>query len=542
MAKPHPKRIRKPRARVVVRAPQTNPASDGPEIIVGLVSPVGSNLHCVVAALQDELAAANYGAIVVKVSSLLHQLQRYEKLGQGNSSEYHRIKRHMKAGTELRTTTGNGGIMALLATGEIRQRRFEENIKRGLRGEEAYRIPLPRTAYILDSLKHPDEIHTLRDVYGDAFFVVSAYAPREYRVEALAERLAASEQNQNSSMYRSKAEDLISIDEAEEGNKLGQDVSDAFPLADLFVDSRSKDQVRLSISRFLDALFKFPYSTPTRDEFAMFIAKSSALRSADLGRQVGAAITDNEGDIIALGCNEVPKASGGLYWTGDAGDQRDFVLGYDTSVKYKREILAELLGRLRSARWLASSKSQKTPDEMVEDLLSGNAKKVLHGAQITNLLEYGRSVHAEMAALSDAAKRGNSVAGGTLYTTTFPCHLCARHIVAAGIHRVVYIEPYPKSQTKRLYPDSIVIDPAATVHERVHFEPFVGIAPTQYTRMFTSRNNRKDGSTGKAVEWNRSHQQPDVRVFPLSYLLVEEQFVGKQLPEILSRARLRSVM
>ncbi|MDN3612645.1 hypothetical protein QWZ16_23945 [Vibrio ostreicida] len=26
----------------------------------------------------------------------------------------------------------------------------------------------------------------------------------------------------------------------------------------------------------------------------------------------------------------------------------------------------------------------------------------------------------------------------------FPCHNCAKHIVASGIKRVVYVEPYPK--------------------------------------------------------------------------------------------------
>ncbi|MEJ7655371.1 MAG: deaminase [Chloroflexia bacterium] len=46
-------------------------------------------------------------------------------------------------------------------------------------------------------------------------------------------------------------------------------------------------------------------------------------------------------------------------------------------------------------------------------------------------------MHAEMSALLDAGRRGVPVQGATLYTTTFPCHNCARHIVGAGIDRVV---------------------------------------------------------------------------------------------------------
>ena len=49
-------------------------------------------------------------------------------------------------------------------------------------------------------------------------------------------------------------------------------------------------------------------------------------------------------------------------------------------------------------------------------------------------------------------------AGTTLYTTTFPCHNCTRHIVAAGISRVVYVKPYPKSLAFQLHYDSISLE------------------------------------------------------------------------------------
>ena len=44
----------------------------------------------------------------------------------------------------------------------------------------------------------------------------------------------------------------------------------------------------------------------------------------------------------------------------------------------------------------------------------------------------------------------------TLYTTTFPCHNCAKHIIAAGIARVVYVEPYPKSKAMEFHGDALV--------------------------------------------------------------------------------------
>jgi deoxycytidylate deaminase len=81
----------------------------------------------------------------------------------------------------------------------------------------------------------------------------------------------------------------------------------------------------------------------------------------------------------------------------------------------------------------------------------------IRDSQLMDALEYGRAVHAEMSALCDAARCGCSVKGAILYCTTFPCHMCAKHIVAAGIAKVVFLEPYPKSLAFDLHADSIQV-------------------------------------------------------------------------------------
>src|SRR5260370_6706533 len=129
--------------------------------------------------------------------------------------------------------------------------------------------------------------------------------------------------------------------------------------------------------------------------------------------------------------------------------------------------------------------------QVVDRALNRTSPAIPKSAQIRNLIEFGRAVHAEMAALIDAARRGVSVSGCTMYVTTFPCHLCARHIVAAGIRRLVYIEPYAKSRTADLYPDSIAIEQAPC--DKVQFEPFVGIAPRQYMKLFSMEPRMSDG-------------------------------------------------
>jgi cytidine deaminase len=111
-----------------------------------------------------------------------------------------------------------------------------------------------------------------------------------------------------------------------------------------------------------------------------------------------------------------------------------------------------------------------------------------------------------MAAITDAAVRGVSVRDGTLYTTTFPCHLCARHIVAAGIRRVVYVHPYPKSLAAQLHEDAIAIDQAHPADHLVKFEPFVGVAPRAYLAVFTA--GRRKEPDGDAVEFRRPEASP----------------------------------
>ena len=48
-----------------------------------------------------------------------------------------------------------------------------------------------------------------------------------------------------------------------------------------------------------------------------------------------------------------------------------------------------------------------------------------------------RTVHAEMNALIQAAKRGHPVEGATVYITNMPCTTCAKALITAGIKRVV---------------------------------------------------------------------------------------------------------
>jgi len=53
-----------------------------------------------------------------------------------------------------------------------------------------------------------------------------------------------------------------------------------------------------------------------------------------------------------------------------------------------------------------------------------------------------RTVHAEMNALVQAAKRGHSIDDATAYVTNMPCTTCSKALIAAGITRVVIFSEY----------------------------------------------------------------------------------------------------
>ena len=153
--------------------------------------------------------------------------------------------------------------------------------------------------------------------------MIAAYSPHSRRVDRLATKIAQSRHAGQVAAFREQAERLIQRDQAELGNSFGQNVSMLFPMADVFVNVENPEGFRQATERFVDLVFGRPFVTPTRDEYSMFHARAAALRSADASRQVGAVIATVNGDVIAVGSNEVPKAGGGLYWSGDSPDLRE---------------------------------------------------------------------------------------------------------------------------------------------------------------------------------------------------------------------------
>lgn len=491
--------------------------SNGGEVFFGFVSPAGTDEQTVVDEFVTHLKARDYEVVEIKISSLIAMYESVAK----NSDELTRIRHLQDAGNKMRFEFGND-VLARLACVEVSRWREETTVTRAKaesREQKVGDLRPTRTAFLFRSLKHPDEAALFRTIYGHGFFLIAMHASYDGRVATLGRRGITEE----------GAKDLMKRDDKETEDH-GQNTRETFELADFFVNDAN--DVCAQVHRFVDLLFGALYKTPTKDEYGMHMAACAAQRSGDLSRQVGAAILDERGDVVANGCNEVPKAGGGSYWPSDKPDVRDYALGVDPNEQEKDERFRELLKSL-------NSESQKVSESELRSAWKDSG--------LRDITEFGRTVHAEMDAIMSCARRGVGLAGCTLYATTFPCHNCARHIVAAGITRVVYIEPYAKSEAYSLYGDSIVCraNPSPPsdrprADQQIPLEPFEGVAPRRFADFFGMRHltgrriERKQN--GRIISQNLEDlRTPRLQLSEFAYLAREELAIKSLAETVLKK-------
>ncbi|MGO9941383.1 MAG: deaminase [Rhodoblastus sp.] len=421
-----------------------------------------------------------------------------------NSPLKERYETHISYGNQLRAQFGNDAL-AVTALSLILRKRLHLNLS----DDERF----SKTVFLIHQFKREEEIELFRSIYGNLFFQISVYSRRGARVDALSRKFAKSQHTAAAQAFRSDAESIIQRDENEIGVPNGQRVGKIFHGADLVVTLDGPASPSDQVTRFCDLLFSSNGISPTRMEYGLFLAKAAALRTLDLSRQVGAAIFSSTGEVISLGSNEVPKANGGTYWPYEKFDDREFRRGYDSNDDRKKALLSELINII-------------DPTASVESVLS---QKRIRDSQFMDALEYGRIVHAEMSAISDAARLGRPLKDSTLICTTFPCHMCAKHIIASGITDVVFLEPYPKSLASELHCDSIEIEGGDRGqfkdYPSVTFNHFFGITPRRYRELF-ERGKRKN-EDGQFVEFGSGEKIPIVDVKMPSYTTLEGFVLGR---------------
>lgn len=468
------------------------------ELIFAVVGPAGSGTSWVADALAAQIK--NY-----KSNAEIHRIKAstsIKRWADKNEQEINSGKRlniaisYQDVGDEIRKKDSAGVAVEIIT--DIKEKR--DSVDK----TDKFNI------FIIDSLKHPAEVALLRSVYQDAFCLIGVVCSEDERINRLTTQKYPDSSREEVLKFAERDEDS--------GESNGQKVSDTFHLADFFVnntppryliESKSKRSspsdakrpnpnwdVNEQLGRLFDLLTHDKLLRPTPSETGMFHAYGAQMRSACLSRQVGAALLDKNGNLLSTGTNEVPRAGGGVYgsvfsdFDGHSiiNDHRcSAVNGYCSNTKITEEIFKEL---------------KETLPELKETDAT-YLKQKLKKTSIGRLIEFSRAVHAEMDSLLTASRQGSSPVGGKLFVTTFPCHYCARHIIASGVDEVQYIEPYPKSRALSLHGDAIIQNyegwtpPSESKPKdelKVLFRPFTGVAPRMYRRLFLKDRPLKNSS------------------------------------------------
>lgn len=443
------------------------------ELVIGLCGAVGSGIKSLKENLLHTLESSGYSVKHIRISELIS-----EKTGMQTSelSGFRRYYDLQKKGDELRKKHKES-ILAACAIEEIALHRTmicEMDSEQSDNSGDLVKTT-KKIAYIIDQLKHPAEVELLRSVYPRNFYLVGLIrTEKERRLNLEEEKMSSSE-----------IDDLIRRDR--KGVDYGQQVEKTLFSADYFIHNIHNQDQRLekTVDRFIKLVHGVNGVTPSLDEIGMHAAYSASLRSACLSRQVGAAITDIDGNILSTGCNDAPSFNGGLYTSNSNNDFRCVRRGQCSNDKHKA-LLREEIKEILEANISNNS-------ELVNKLVN----EITSGTKIKSLIEYSRAVHAEMDAIVSLARNYHqSSVGKTLFATTYPCHNCARHIIAAGIHRVVYIEPYEKSLALKLHDDAIS---DSNEKDKVILVPFEGVSPRRFEVFFRYNGHRKSDD-GRAIK------------------------------------------
>jgi len=295
--------------------------------------------------------------------------------------------------------------------------------------------------WVVDSIRNPHEVLAFRRALP-GFFLCSVVADVEVRWSRVQQ------------FYKKNRQVFDEDDsrDADENLEHGQRVRECCSLADIVISNEvdyvygNLDQVAhgKEIERYISMMEGRVAFRPTPEETYMAVAYAISRRSSCLKRKVGAVIVSPQGSIIGSGCNEVPR---------------------------ELRTCVELVGGCYRDKVFQHFSEGVTP--LVSD--DFQRRQVLQFTDETfKNLDYCRALHAEENAILSVVGCGGfvSLAGSTLYTTTYPCNLCANKIAQVGITTVCYLEPYPMKEAREVL-----------VGRKVEQKSFDGVTSRGYFRL-----------------------------------------------------------
>lgn len=381
---------------------------DNDTIIIGLTGPFGSGCTYVAHEFIEK-----FGYEYLCLSDVLRE--EFNKHGESDVSIRNNLQ---EFGDELREKNGADYLAKCIA-------------------EKINSKPTTKK-WIVDSIRNTHEIEFLRKLPGK-FYLMAIWADKNIRWERV------------SSKYNDDKREFDKDDKRDSDEKMetGQQVSLCYQMADVVVlnitsmhqNNQDYNDFKAVINKYIDLFEHKTFFVPTDIETFMTMAYANSVRSSCSQRKVGALIIDDCGNVLSSGFNEVPVS------------ERSCRQSYGGC--YRKYLRDQFNGEIDKI--LKDSEQQKN----VKDLFKSKFK----------ILDYCKALHAEENAIVNLARIGTSfpMERATLYTTTYPCNLCANKIAQVGIKNIVYFEPYPMEEAKEIL----------TKH-KIQQNPFEGVTYNGY--------------------------------------------------------------
>jgi deoxycytidylate deaminase/dephospho-CoA kinase len=405
--------------------------ADGARVI-GLTGAFGSGCTTAAKALRDDRG--------FRLVSLSQELRR--RWNESSSDEPTRPDLQ-RLGDELRQERGAGVLVELALAEEAKE-------------------ATPFDHIVVDSIRNLGEVERLRDEFGYRFILMAILASSEDRWV----RIGTSEY-----IEKGRTQDEFVEDDQRDRNEEtdhGQQVELTIDAADIIIDNSGEvplPNFKAKVIEFTDLAVGTVNRHATKDELHMHMAFSSAHTSKCLKRNVGAVIVDSEGEVLGIGYNENPSSTHPCV----------------EEPEYEYRCFRDIVRNNHFAQLTQQGARCPECGEPIPELVGPpwRCPSCLAGGKKTNLeayffpdraMNWCTAIHAEERAILAA---GHSARGASLYTTTFPCFLCAEKIINAGIGVICFTEAYADSLSEGR------LDLAGVRHRQ-----FEGVRSSAFERLF----------------------------------------------------------
>lgn len=317
-----------------------------------------------------------------------------------------------------------------------------------------------RTQVVIDDLRNPMEIMYFKQRYA-AFYTIAINRNPDSREKALRAKY-----NATPDPYH---EGEKSWEEEYKGAKSHEfykaNISACIQQADIHISFLTKDEAlelntpsakdeaadstspyfswRMQLLKYVSLISHPGLVPPSPEERCMQMAYTAKHNSGCISRHVGAAITDENYSIKAIGWNNTPS-----------GQVPCVLRNAEDLIGNKNDISAFTAfetgeGKDSRAVWHALDVNFRNPiHENRKNLKGRNVcfcfKDLKNSCSDGKNQVHTRSLHAEESAFLQITKYGGmGIENGKLFTTASTCELCAKKAYQLGIKVIYYIDPYP---------------------------------------------------------------------------------------------------